>query len=704
MDKVVNFEPNTLNLVYVKWIANIFQNKFNFMIKDSFSVGKRRKDLGLPSTSTVVSWLDEGIRTAFPEKLPVKKSGLKNPEIPLLSDYSGNANESFWRKFPKRELPEKATTRVNIANLAERVESAKNRMSGTEYKRANKLLADLACGADSYQKSKLPPINCPNSPSAAENGALLTDTIATWVKKGFVAGPFETPPVAGFRANPLAVVVRNGKIRPILNMSGPKGKSFNDNVDRKKLEKLHMGTARQFGFGLKKAGKDAKFSKFDLQDAYKLIPARKEDFGLQGFCWLGRWFVETQQSFGGVPSPSNFDRLPKTIDLLACIESGTSRSQVFCALDDSPCVGQAGSGSVERFTATMKEMCEDFNVPLAENCEAAEKAFELQTRGTVLGVGFDSSSMSWFLSKEKVSKMVERCLEVEGSSHVSLKQMEKLMGTVNDLSQMCQSAKFHRREGNAFLGRFAGNYNIVLMVPTELKKELQILAKIADSAESGLPLMEESEQPSLSTLVFYTDAAGASYSMFRGEKKFHNNSGRGVACLGGESLEDIWCWCRLAWPEGFLDEQKDEKGTSFGCKSTTLEAVGMLLPFLAFPEKVKGKNVVFRIDNMAVLFGWYHGFVKNDRSASEILKCVHYLSGINGTVVNVDHVGRVSDDMAKLADELSRRDQSTDERACLALQKAERGFVTGSLLTWLKNAKEKIDLIKMIKELEMKKT
>ena len=144
---------------------------------------------------------------------------------------------------------------------------------------------------------------------------------------------------------------------------------------------------------------------------------------------------------------------------------------------------------MERFTATMKEMCEDFNVPLAENCKAAEKAFELQTRGTVLGVGFDSSSMSWFLSKEKVSKMVERCLEVEGSSHVSLKQMEKLMGTVNDLGQMCQSAKFHRREGNAFLGRFAGNYNIVLMVPTDLKRELQILAKIADSARSGLPLM-----------------------------------------------------------------------------------------------------------------------------------------------------------------------------------------------------------------------
>ena len=55
---------------------------------------------------------------------------------------------------------------------------------------------------------------------------MLTDVIATWVKKGFVAGPFSTPPVEGFRANPLAAVVKNGKVRPVLNMSGPRGKSL----------------------------------------------------------------------------------------------------------------------------------------------------------------------------------------------------------------------------------------------------------------------------------------------------------------------------------------------------------------------------------------------------------------------------------------------------------------------------------------------
>ena len=91
----------------------------------------------------------------------------------------------------------------------------------------------------------------------------------------------------------------------------------------------------------------------------------------------------------------------------------------------------------------------------------------------------------------------------------------------------------------------------------------------------------------------------------------------------------------------------------------------MLLPSLAFPEKIRGRNVVFRIDNMAVLFGWYNGYVKNDKSASEILKSVHYLSMLNRTVVNFDHLDRVSNDLTKLADELSRRGQSVDEEARL---------------------------------------
>ena len=42
----------------------------------------------------------------------------------------------------------------------------------------------------------------------------------------------------------------------------------------------------------------------------------------------------------------------------------------------------------------------------------------------------------------------------------------------------------------------------------------------------------------------------------------------------------------------------------------------------------------------------------------------------------------------------TRREQSVDEKARLALEKAERGFVSGAFLHWLKNPWVKIDIIK----------
>jgi hypothetical protein len=76
----------------------------------------------------------------------------------------------------------------------------------------------------------LPTLREKNAPSAIENGTAMTDVLATWLKKGFVAGSFKQPPCDGFRANPLMAAVQKNKVRPILNLSSPKGSSFNDTV------------------------------------------------------------------------------------------------------------------------------------------------------------------------------------------------------------------------------------------------------------------------------------------------------------------------------------------------------------------------------------------------------------------------------------------------------------------------------------------
>ena len=159
---------------------------------------------------------------------------------------------------------------------------------------------------------------------------MLTDKITGWIESSFIARPFDTPLVTGFRVNPLMAVVRNNKVRPVLNMSGPKNKSFNDNVDRSQLEQVKMDSAKVFGHKLREIGKKAIFSKFDFCDAYKSIPAKANDYRLQGLKWLGKYFVEVEQIFGGIPSVCNFDREGGTIMLLATLVSRIPRMLEYC--------------------------------------------------------------------------------------------------------------------------------------------------------------------------------------------------------------------------------------------------------------------------------------------------------------------------------------------------------------------------------------
>ncbi len=93
----------------------------------------------------------------------------------------------------------------------------------------------------------LPALNEKNAKSAIENGRAMTDVLATWLKKGFVVGPFERPPFKGFRSNPLMAAVQRNKVRPILNLSSPKGSSFNDAVQESEIHLLEMSSARLFG-------------------------------------------------------------------------------------------------------------------------------------------------------------------------------------------------------------------------------------------------------------------------------------------------------------------------------------------------------------------------------------------------------------------------------------------------------------------------
>jgi hypothetical protein len=195
---------------------------------------------------------------------------------------------------------------------------------------------ELKHGALIPLKHPLPPIRVPNAPSTAIHGVLFTDTVASWVKQGYVADPFRSPPFHATRFNSMMAVEQKNKVRVIMNLSAPPGASLNDAIDDLALEKVVMSTAKSFGYSVDDCSPGALMWKYDLVDAYKNIPAAVTYLRLQAFSWLGMGFVETQKVFGDTSSVATFDRLGNTLASLATAISGLPPRFAHRTLDDTP--------------------------------------------------------------------------------------------------------------------------------------------------------------------------------------------------------------------------------------------------------------------------------------------------------------------------------------------------------------------------------
>ena len=296
--------------------------------------------------------------------------------------------------------------------------------------------AKLACseirsGTDACQLEPLPGILVANATSVHRHGAVFTDTLTEWVRKKFVAGPFSAPPLENFRCNSMIAVEKKGKVRIVMNMSGPAGHFFNENIDAVRLEKIATSSARSFGYSLEECGKGACMWKFYLKDAYKNMPAQQADLRLQRFSWLGKFFVETQLPFGRKHSVPGFLCLGGTLEAVAAAIVEFPRKWIHRTVDDTAIVTPASSDLGEKFATAYKQLCLAANVSLAENCPENKKAFEDSCVGTVLGIRFDTITMCWSILQEKADRILRSINELLAGSSVSLKQTQRLLGCLN---------------------------------------------------------------------------------------------------------------------------------------------------------------------------------------------------------------------------------------------------------------------------------
>jgi hypothetical protein len=354
-------------------------------------------------------------------------------------------------------------------------------------------------------------------------------------------------------------------------------------------------------------------------------------------------------------------------------------------------VAPAGKDYTVRFGQALRSLCNSVNVKLAENCPEHIKAFEHVYRGVVLGIGFNSERMEWFLPEEKANRFMRRIINAMHTDYMDLKQVQEIMGVVNDLILMASFMKPFRVSGNKLLHELGTDEEKAVLVTHDFKTDLGKFARLVETARDGLPINGRASLPPLFSRVFYSDAAGANFAISRGQRvNLNKEDDRGVACIEVMNDKVTW-WADITWPMSFLEQATDKKGAHYGSKTTTLEAVGVLLPFLCVPDSLVGQHLVFTVDNIAVVYGWEGRNVKFDDAASIILAAVHLIAAYLGCVVHIHHSPRRSSKWEELVDNLSRKSSRSQEDRRL-LREARRSVVLGAFNDWLRKPVENWNL------------
>ena len=594
-----------------------------------------------------------------------------------LKDYKGKAPKEFWEIFPKSDLPKEPSTGVNVRNLEKMLEEEKEHLLSQQLARGARVCKNLREGASACQKE--PPLGSEHVKHAKSTflyGEVITDNVATWVKEGFVAGPFDEPPTKKFRSNSILAVKQGEKVRPVLNVSLPENSSFNDNIDDKQMEKVTMSSARAFGYTLVEAGIDADFLKFDQKDAYKNIPAQVKDYRLQGFEWLGKFFVETRQIFGARTAVANYDTMGRVMLDLAIAKSGVLPKYVHRQLDDVPMASPSKVDDCDKFSEAYKEVCSRCNVKLAKNCENFDKAFGKTKYGKVLGIWFKTSTLEWRLPEEKIFLAEEAIRDIMKNASVNLNQMQKLLGRLNNIALMCPFLKCFTGPLLKTLGMLQVNPNAEIPLSEQCRQDLEVFCGFLADSETWNQIPPRPIAPPRATVEFISDAAGS-------QKKLDSDL-VGFASVGFSIDGEIFYARQLFWEKGVLENSFDENGKNFGSKTMTLEFLGLLLPFLEIPEKIANQNVILKVDNI----GCYHSFQSfhsnTDSVASVLIRTIHLIAAYIGSKIHVVHAPRVSTWEAEMADRMSRK-STTTARDKKLLGTFGKWDVPSALKHWLSN-------------------
>ena len=129
-------------------------------------------------------------------------------------------------------------------------------------------------------------------------------------------GPFSSPPFPNFVVSSLGVrPEKTGGARSIMDLSRPFDSSVNDSISKEAFT-MRFSNIDEAVALVTSSGIGSYMAKMDVKSAFRLIPVRKEDWNLLGYCHNDQYYFDTVLPSGLRSSPAIFNRLSEFVKWL----------------------------------------------------------------------------------------------------------------------------------------------------------------------------------------------------------------------------------------------------------------------------------------------------------------------------------------------------------------------------------------------------
>jgi len=635
----------------------------------------------LRTLAALAFWQDRWLQMAgTTPDLPISK--VFSPKYDLPKIEGKVASNEFWAKFPqnKQKVGSSLINPVRLESLARSIGIEIDGMVKT-------VITDLKFGANigCYGAAR-GASRSGNAPACEEFADHISDVIASWVDKGFAAGPFteEELPAEAKVNGILCRQKPNGAVRVILNMSAPLGMSVNDGIDADQFPTKMSSTGKWLKC-LNLAGRGCYMTKVDWADAYKHIHVNDKDLDLQWFQWKGRYFFERCLIFGSASSPGIYDRTAKVVLNMALAMSRFPRTMVCQYLDDVCAASQPGrTPGVRDFREAYAKVAAEVGVRLAPE-DDPEKAFGPRHDGTVLGIHYNTLNWTWEIPADKLGRLIHQIDQALAAEWLWQEQIWSLVGRIIHYAPLVRDGRFHIRhliKANN-LSKMK-KYRVAL--ETGAKRQLAfwrafLLTSSGLATIPAVPIVAPAW-----AFRCYTDAAGGS----------RNTPGLGC----GGVLDGGWFFQH--WSDA-INGGMECNGKRVGGKMSALELVGPLIALSVWADRFRCGAVVFFVDNAGSVCIWQKGYSSSCPLASTLVAAMAAVAAGIGATVCVEKITRCSDPGTVMADALSKSAFGKFWEAATATDWAlppEPEAVPRSILRWLANPLPDEDLgTKILKEL-----